>query len=137
MKQKLIAALALLIGVSALAQSNVTTTTGFNVNNRGVLLNLSPTKVTTLAYTPLASGVISISTNYTALSFGTVTNAGMALLINITTNSWATITYGTVSNSYGLRLSPGGSALVEFNTNSWGGVALTNACDMQYIILSR
>jgi len=137
MKQKLIAALALLIGVSVLAQSNVTTTTGFNVNNRGVLLNLSPTKVNTLAHTPMASGVISVSTNYTTLSFGTVTNAGLALLINITTNSWATITYGTVSNSYGLRLSPGGSALVEFNTNSWGGVALTNACDLQYIILSR
>jgi len=137
MKTKLAIMAGVLLGVAIYAADEISATAVFNYQKGNVQINRTVSGKGTITGTAIASGVINIGTAYTALSFGSVTNAGQALLVNATTNDWAVITYGTVSNSYGFRIQAGDAALIDFNTNSWGAVALTNSCDLEYYILSR
>ena len=127
----------LLVPLVGWAAGELTLTTSFVYNKNGVTLQNSRSGTITVSGTPVASGVVSVSTNYTAISFGTVTNSGYALLINATTNSWSEISWGTVSNQYPFKLKANEGAVFRFNTNSLSVIATTNASDLQYIILSN
>ena len=136
-----IALLALLVPVGIYAANELSVNTSLVYNKDGVVIQDSKNLSVTVSDTPIASGVLTISTNATAVSFGTVTNAGYALLFNRTTNSWSEIKWGTVSGAYPFTLPGNRAALVYLNTNSITAIAVTNAPtggpDLQYIIFSR
>jgi hypothetical protein len=135
-KLRLIAGL-LVLAVSAWAANELTVNTSLVYNKDGVSVQSSKSYAVTVSGTPVASGNVAISTNGTVVSMGTVADAGFAILINTTTNSWSEILYGAATNATPFKLKGGESAIVRFATNTFGAVATTNAPSLYYIILSN
>ncbi len=130
------AILAAFVGL-AYAANELTINTSLVYSKDGVSVQSAKSYAVTVSGTPVASGNVAISTNGTVVSMGTVADAGFAILINTTTNSWSEISYGAATNSVPFKLKGGESAIVRFATNTFGAVATTNAPSLYYIILSN
>lgn len=130
-------AAALLAAVTAVwAANELTVNTSLVYSKDGVSIQNAKSYQVTVTGTEVASGNVAVSTNGTVVSLGSVTNAGFAVLINSTTNSWSVIQYGPTTNNTPYKLKGGETAVVRLSTNALGAVAATNSPSLYYIILS-
>ena len=129
------AILAAFVGL-AYAANELTVNTSLVYNKDGVSVQSAKSYAVTVTGTAVASGNVTVSTNGTAISLGGVTNAGFAILVNSTTNSWSEIAYGPATNDVPFKLKAGETAVVRLATNTLGAVATTNAPSLYYIIFS-
>ena len=137
MKAAIAVAVAAGLALTAWAANELTVNTSIVYSKDGISIQQAKSYAVTVSGTPVASGNVAIGTGGTVVSLGTVTNAGYALLINTTTNSWSEISYGAATNAVPFKLKGGESAIVRFATNTFGAVATTNAPSLYYIILSN
>ena len=124
------------IGVGAWAANELSLSLNFNYTKGVANVKQNQSLQLTVNGTAVASGVVAIGTVDTAISLGTVTNAGVGLFINTSTNA-DVIQYGTVSNVYPFQVTAGNFALVQFNTNSLHAVGTTNSPNLFFVILSQ
>ena len=136
MKTAIAVAVAAGLALTAWAANELTVNTSIVYSKDGISIQQAKSYAVTVSGTPVASGNVAISTNGTVVSLGTVTNAGYALLINTTTNSWSSIAYGPDTNSTPFKLKAGETAVFRMNTNVFGAVSTTNSPSLFYIILS-
>lgn len=136
--KKLLTILALsLASWTVQADNELNLSVAFQYTKAGVQIVNQQSGSLTVSGTAVASGNAPIAITDTTISLGSVTNPGVALLINGTTNSWSSISYGTSSNNYPFVLPAGKWALVSFNTNALHAISATNTPDLYYIILSK